>query len=464
MKLGKFLKRFLAGGRKEQSNSFLKKFGACGRMASKQTKADTKPAGGGSPTPKAQSQTVIQPSSQQAQSQKGETDDLRTFIAQMLSKQKEELKQEIHQIKDVMQQKYDKVSQDMMTVVNGLSEVILQTDKKVEELNEEVQTKFEKVEHKFSEADSRAQRLENEVTMIQFRHMEFAIRLRGIKEENREDLRRRCSEALAYMLKKPVEMIVDKIDKIYRVNSWMARQRNLPRDVVIYFTDRRLRNEIIQASFVTTIQFDGLEVGVFKELPPKMLKDRKEFGFLVKELKKQNIQFRWDAPVGIILRYQDKRYRLNTLEKAEEFYYQIAKEGPKSPYTSSVVELKETLEGQQCEQDSLQMCKQREMEELEVQGAVGGLLDEPLLELSPELPFGCPQSTSEVALDTFVLSEPKDRRITRAVSKKMKEKEAQQGKQLLYSEAVGGAKRKISMTEQKLQQVRLSLQAAPNGS
>ncbi|XP_060550752.1 uncharacterized protein LOC132712616 [Pantherophis guttatus] len=287
-------------------------------------------------------------------------------------------------------------------------------------------------DYKIDEVDNKMQRIEDEIVMIQFRAMEFAIRLRGIREEERQDLRQVCSEALAKILQVNPDLVFHKIDKIYRVNSWVARQRQLPRDVVIYFTEREIRNDILQKSFHTSIQVGGSRLVIFKELPPKMLKARKEFGFLVKELKNLQIPFRWDAPAGVIFRYKGEGYRLNTVEKAQHFYSTILMERTPSPRTSTVLEIKESEERQ---------LKEQSKQELEnVQGAEGGILSEPSLDSSP-------------ILDLIQLTEVKDQRITRAQSKLLKQKQQQQqerqDKKAVKSTAqeigaMGGARSKLA--------------------
>ncbi|XP_060545722.1 uncharacterized protein LOC132711246 [Pantherophis guttatus] len=417
-------------------------------MASK--KQEGKATGGGSPTHKHETQL---PPAQQLQTQKKEIDvgDLKEFISRTLDdkfqksqqeiddklqKSHQEFMQEINEVKDMVKQNQNKVTKKISEVASGLAEFIGKVDFKVEEFKSEVNVKMKDNDYKIADVDNKMQRVENEIVMIQFRAMEFAIRLRGIQEEERQDLRQVCSEALAKILQVNPDVVFHKIDKIYRVNSWVARQRQLPRDVVIYFTDREIRNDILQKSFYTSVQVGGSRIGIYKELPPKMLKARKEFGFLVKELQNLQIPFRWDAPVGIIFRYKGERYRLNTVEKAQHFYTTILKERTPSPRTSTVLEIKESEEKQP--QRELQEQSKQELEE--VQGAEGGFLDEPLLESSP-------------ILDPVRMIEVKDQRITRAQAKLLKQKQQQQQERqdkeadkstAQETGAMGGARSKLS--------------------
>lgn len=174
-----------------------------------------------------------------------------------------------------------------------------QLDERMEEINQAnlvLETKVEEVQAKVDKSD-------DEMVLMQYRSMEFALRIRGLKENNRENLEEICAEALAEVIGVQAEEFSIHIDKVYRVNSWLARQRQLPRDVVIYFTTRKIRNLILQASYKNKIKIEGQEVLMLKEIPPKMLRNRKNFTFLTDELRKRQIQFRRDVPAGIILNY-----------------------------------------------------------------------------------------------------------------------------------------------------------------
>jgi RNase H-fold protein (predicted Holliday junction resolvase) len=121
------------------------------------------------------------------------------------------------------------------------------------------------------------------------------------------------------------EDLIKNMDKAYRVNSWVARQRKLPRDVVIYFSKRSIRNDIIQAFYNQRFQIDGQDIIILKEIPSKILRKRKEFAFLADELKAQQINFRWEIPVGMVVNFNGIKHRLNTVLKAKNFFHNVLK-------------------------------------------------------------------------------------------------------------------------------------------
>ncbi|XP_060542500.1 uncharacterized protein LOC132710488 [Pantherophis guttatus] len=309
-------------------------------MALRLVKSDKQIGGGDSPTKNLKEQVLT------LQSQKPDFNIIEflleeierrdEIVNQQLEKFKQETKELVKSKFDFLQQKILKVSEFMIRLDTNTNLL----ESKMDEIQDKLDNRIQKIENdllniqdysseeKFKmDADQKSgnvenlqQRIEKEVLKIQYNFTEYAIRLRGLQENNRDDLRKISSEFLAGILKIQPEEVFCRIDRAYRINSWTAKQRQLPRDVVIYFSDKEIRNKIVQNSFNSNLQLYGRKIWIYKELPPKILMERKKFGFLVSELKRRNIQFRWDVPVGIILRYQGERYQLNTVERAEEFY------------------------------------------------------------------------------------------------------------------------------------------------
>ncbi|XP_060546126.1 uncharacterized protein LOC117661176 isoform X1 [Pantherophis guttatus] len=316
-------------------------------MALRLIKLDKQAVGGDSPINKLHQQVLT------LQSQKPDFNIIEFLLEEIVrrdeivNQQLEKFKLEIKEIGELVKSKFDFLDQKILKTANGLADFVIQLDantklleSKMKETEENLDDKIQKikkdlaniqdnssedkpkmeVDQKIGNEENVQQRIEREVLMIQYNFTEYAIRLRGLQENDRDDLRKISSEILAGILKVQPDEVFCRIDRIYRINSWLAKQKQLPRDVVIYFTDKGIRNDIVQNSFSSTLQFRGRKIWIFKELPPKMLMERKKFGFLVSELKKRNILFRWDVPAGLIFRHQGVRYQLNTVEKAEEFY------------------------------------------------------------------------------------------------------------------------------------------------
>ena len=335
------------------------------------------------------------------------------LITQIIEEKIQKVSDEMHEIIDVIQKQHDAMREDIVLAFQGMwgqIQEIVQSNIQMENKIQDVQDKMEKTE--------------GDCLMIQYRAMEWALRVRGLRENDGENLRQIFAEALG---KFAGDSNIDwdwQIDKIYRVNSWIARQKKLPRDIVIYFVTRNMRNKILQHSYRNKLQVAGQEVVIMKEIPPKMLRARKDYAFLVTELRSRQLQYRWEAPIGLVVNFKGERYRLNTVFKARDFYKNILKvDKPSSPEN-----------------------RRKEIQEIQAQ-AQGGVLvtQQDLLQFSKE------GSIMEIPQK---YAEPQQQRQTRAATKRKDQDSLK--KQVLEvnpkiitttTEAVGGARLKMSLED-----------------
>ncbi|XP_042300103.1 uncharacterized protein LOC121918061 [Sceloporus undulatus] len=71
------------------------------------------------------------------------------------------------------------------------------------------------------------------------------------------------------------------------------------------------------------IVIDDKELEVFRDIPANILKKRQEYRFLTQLLQRLNIRYRWERIEGISLTYGQKRYRINSIEKAKDIYKKL---------------------------------------------------------------------------------------------------------------------------------------------
>lgn len=248
---------------------------------------------------------------------------------------------------ELMNKKHEELRQDILLALEGIASHVERMDECIEQMGEHA----ERVDERLNKIEENADLTQNELILIQYREMEFALRIRGVKENQNENLRGDIAVDLAVALNCKTEEIEREIEKAYRVNSWVARQRKLPRDIVIYFSRRTRRNEIIQKFYNEKFQIAAQNVIILKEIPPKILRKRKEFAFLTEELKKRQIQFRWEIPIGIVVTVAGTRYRLNSVSKAKDFYSTVLKAD--SPLSSRADSREEMMVQQVIEEDML---------------------------------------------------------------------------------------------------------------
>ncbi|KAM3844071.1 uncharacterized protein M6D78_001018 [Vipera latastei] len=248
------------------------------------------------------------------------------MMDEKLKKLEEKLEEKMEKLEKKMEEKLRAMRVDILSKVESVAECVLQLDIKVEDLSQ----KNSILEAKVLENENIRDKMDEELSLVQYNQMQYAIRIRGLKENGKEDLKQLISEALEGVLGQSASEIEGNMDKVFRVNSWIARQRKLPRDVVVYFTKRVIRDEVIQAAYDTNLVVAEQEVLVLKEIPPKILRRRKDFAFLVQELKKRDIKFRWEIPVGLVATHEGKRHRLVTVAQARDFYSNVLKATPLS--------------------------------------------------------------------------------------------------------------------------------------
>ncbi|KAM3843895.1 uncharacterized protein M6D78_002048 [Vipera latastei] len=247
-------------------------------------------------------------------------------LGDKLAKVEEKLEKMEERIEERMEEKFSAMRVDILSTVESVAECVQGLEEKVEDLTQ----KNAVLEVKVLENEDLRDKMDRELSLVQFHQMQYAVRIRGLKENIKEDLKQLISEALEAVLGQPASEIKGCMDKVFRVNSWIARQRKLPRDVVVYFAKRETRDEVIQAAYDTKVVVADQEVLVLKEIPPKILRRRKDFAFLVQELKQRDIRFRWEIPVGLVAMHEGKRYRLVTVTQARDFYNNVLKATPLS--------------------------------------------------------------------------------------------------------------------------------------
>lgn len=294
-------------------------------MASKRT--------GPSAIPKLTKTTVpssLQPSSQISKSPPPTSTPFLTFqkLQEVLDDYTEKLMLKVRQFTDDLMKEF---KEEMVGKIEELVKMLADSLNVVADKVQEVETKAENMNKK---CEGEIELLQDEITMMQFKQMEFALRIRGLPEDGQEDLKVKVATSLAPVLGCDYGKLFEEIDSAYRINSRIAAQRNLPRDVVIYFSRKARRNEIIWTYYQQRFQIANQDIILLKEVPYKMLQKRKEFAFLTQELKNRQIPFRWNIPTGIMVTFDNKSYRLDTPQKAKDFYLLILKAEKASPSQS----------------------------------------------------------------------------------------------------------------------------------
>ncbi|KAG8147789.1 hypothetical protein E2320_000140 [Naja naja] len=101
-----------------------------------------------------------------------------------------------------------------------------------------------------------------------------------------------------------------------------ATMRKLSRDVLVYSVRRTTRDCVQDCHFKTKLRMENVDIIVLKEISVRILRKRKTYSFLTDILKTRQITFCWDKLEGVILTHHEQRFRLNSIDKAKDFFVQ----------------------------------------------------------------------------------------------------------------------------------------------
>lgn len=245
--------------------------------------------------------------------------ELRDFKKSFKAEIKEELKEnrtemlkDIHNEIEVLVGKIDKTNEDVQAIKKESQE----TNKKINFLEGKVET----LEAKLSQSEQTILLLENKLR-------ERSIKLRGVPEEKEENLFEKVIPLIARFIDMEEDYLETQVEKIFRINTKIAREKKLPRDILIGFVNIRIKEEILQQSYKDKLMIEDNVIEIFKDLPPQTLKRRQDFKFLTDILQDKDISYRWNKTEGVSVLYNQKRHLINTTEKAKVFLTKLNLEG-----------------------------------------------------------------------------------------------------------------------------------------
>ncbi|XP_042299840.1 uncharacterized protein LOC121917782, partial [Sceloporus undulatus] len=193
---------------------------------------------------------------------------------------------------------------------------------------------------------------------------ERCLKIRGLKELQNEDLYQYLIPILADFAEIPCSELLKEVDKTFRINSKTARERNLPRDISIYFIRTRTKELILEKSYQKRLVVDKEELMILKDIPARILKRRAEYRLLTSSLKRHNIPYRWEVPEGVSFTYKKKRLRINSQGKARDFLRTLKKGSPPEETSESNQNL-DQLEEEERRSDQEEERSEEEGEERE---------------------------------------------------------------------------------------------------
>lgn len=74
-------------------------------------------------------------------------------------------------------------------------------------------------------------------------------------------------------------------EEVYRINTWFAKLKNVPRNILVYFFGKKIRHQVLQQHFTTRFKINNVDVILLKEIPIDILHKQKSIIFLIDKLK-----------------------------------------------------------------------------------------------------------------------------------------------------------------------------------
>lgn len=224
------------------------------------------------------------------------------------------------------------ISENLKTLHAELNEIKMEINEFKKEV-QEIKQKVHQVEIRSEVANKEVEMLkeynkemQSSIMSLECKALDCFLRFRGVIKEKGENISEKIIGVLADYLEEQVDEVAFNIESIYRVNSSFATQNKLPRDVVVQFSSKKMKEEIFHKAYKDPLEIEGETIKILKELPKKVIETRKQYKPLVDKLKKLKIRFRWEIPMGVSFFFKGKRKLIRDLEEMRRIMKEMGKE------------------------------------------------------------------------------------------------------------------------------------------
>ncbi|XP_048339273.1 uncharacterized protein LOC125425739 [Sphaerodactylus townsendi] len=224
-----------------------------------------------------------------------------------------------------IEQEFGKIKQEMTNLKKDLKDNsghIKKMDETLSHIKSALNEHAEHIEEIEDKMDSYKEQQEKHaelMAILEYKQKETYLRIRGLPEMDNENLLKRILPLLQQVWSLEEDDAVREIDRLYRVNSKIARDKKLPRDIIINCVRKSLRDEILRYHAATNIQLEGTNLIILKEIPTAIRRKRKDYNNLADTLRINNVKFRWNIPEGLSFYFNSKYHNINSAIKAQDF-------------------------------------------------------------------------------------------------------------------------------------------------
>lgn len=229
-----------------------------------------------------------------------------------------DLNKELNNFKREIKQE---IREDLREINQIVDKLALDTQK-IKQRVEILEFKNEKWENEMIKIVGKEERELDEKAIAELKAKEKSVRIRGIPETKEGNIFVKLIEEIAIFMNKDPEFFENEIDKLFRVNSIIAKQKGLPRDVIVFFVRKTVRDNFLNLHNESPFRFDNQELRVLKDIPGRILRKRREYMNLTSFLRAEGVTYRWELPEGLTFWWKKKRIRILTPDQAKKFLRQ----------------------------------------------------------------------------------------------------------------------------------------------
>uniref|UniRef100_A0A2H6N1Z6 L1 transposable element RRM domain-containing protein n=1 Tax=Micrurus carvalhoi TaxID=3147026 RepID=A0A2H6N1Z6_9SAUR len=264
--------------------------------------------------------------SMQTQSTSETIQEILLKLQETIIKDHNETRTDTKEIKEEMKNFKTEVRSDIMKL-DGKVDSIQKALEKNENKIKEVEKRTEKMEQEIGKISQQLKminkEMENSFIQIEMEQAAFYLRFQNVEETKEDNLEMIMAELIAEKLEREKDEILNKLDDVYRVSTNYARRYRLPKEIHIRFARKKVCDILYKIAREEGTQYRGKEIQVLKQVPRRVREQRRDYRFLATYLNKKNILFRWLIPEGMLVTWEERRIRIDTLERAQEFYEQL---------------------------------------------------------------------------------------------------------------------------------------------
>ncbi|XP_048348322.1 putative uncharacterized protein MYH16 [Sphaerodactylus townsendi] len=226
---------------------------------------------------------------------------------------------------------YDKIVNELSDLKEEMKHIkdIEVKVEKIEQQHKEMEEEWKHVKEKWQGNEETFSKLKDQILMAEVQRKEKILRFRGVVEEDKESkekLRTLIINNVAKYLDTEEDVIEDDIENVVRLNYRGKEERKYERDILVFFSRKRTRDEILIKNSKTKMIIEKKEIVILKEVPTEIRSRRKKYEQLATHLRETHIRFRWDLLEGLMIFYHSKRIRISNQQQAEECLKKIQKD------------------------------------------------------------------------------------------------------------------------------------------